>query len=688
MRVPIAWLRDYLPAVPESGAALDAFCNGLTMAGLEVEEVLPDTPTGPTLFTKITPNRGDWASLYGTAREAAAVDPDLQLLPLPQPPTDRGDASALCSVTIEDPDNCHRFHALILRGVRVGATPEWMQERLSAALGERYRMINNVADITNYVMLETGQPLHAFDLATIPDGKIVVRQARPDESLVTLDGGEYALPEGTLCICDHEKPISIAGIMGGRATEITDSTVDILLETAHFDPYCIRRTAKKTLRSEASYRFERTVDPELVPTAGWRAARLITELCGGTIVGAVDTVARPTPRRVVLARMDRIRALLGADVDRDAAVAGLERLGISVERSAGALECLIPSWRPDLSIEDDIAEEVARIALGYANLPEKLSPPPGERGSDTPRMVFIDRVRAALVNAGLQEAVSHSLVAPESHLAGTDPDRIVRLRNPMAPEYSQLRTSLLPNLLAIASRANREGLRDLALFEVGTVSLWDDGAIVEPLRIAGTLAGSMVANLWSIRPDALPADFASTRGVVDELLRALGLVAAYTPSVEPIAHPYRTAQLTIDGERVGWIGELSEATAEARETPRRTVVFDLDGDALSRLAGSARMGYAPLPRFPAVTRDLAPVFEKTVPFARIDAAARSAAGPSLESLRLTDVYDGANVGEGHRSLTLRFVFRSATATLTDGEVEEALRAVRAALTALGGVLRG
>ena len=375
MRIPLSWLNDYIAV---SGDEQEAVADALTMAGLEVEETL-ETPFGKVWYTKITPNRGDWASVYGTARELAAIYPSKKLKPLfakpdlpPALPTPSGSAKGV-SIRIDDSANCHRFRATVIKNVKIGPTPQWIQDRLTAALGDRYRMINNVADITNYVMLELGQPLHAFDLDTIPNGEIVVRQALPGEKLVTLDGTEHELPQGTLCICDREKAISIAGIMGGKETEITEGTNNVLLETAHFDPFCVRRTAKKVVRSEASYRFERYVDPNLVAIAGDRAAQLIVEHCGGEIVGVSEAVAQPIPKRRFMARLDRVRALLGVDVDRDAAIAALTRLGLEVEQSAGALDCLIPAWRPDLTIEDDIAEEVGRIALGYANIPEKIA---------------------------------------------------------------------------------------------------------------------------------------------------------------------------------------------------------------------------------------------------------------------------------------------------------------------------
>ena len=688
MKIPVAWLREYID-VPEETTALEAFADALTMAGLEVEEILA-TSVGPTFYTKVTPNRGDWASVYGTAREAAAVFPQSKLKAL-----NAGEmvpsAEMTAKVTVEDAEGCPRYAAKIIRGVKIGPAPDWIQQRLSAALGEKYKTINNVVDITNYVMLELGQPLHAFDLDTLAGGQIVVRQARDGEKVTTLDGTERLLGPGVLAICDAENPIAVAGIMGGGPTEITDKTVNILLESAHFDAGSIRRTSKRlNLATEASYRYERFVDPALVPIAAERAARLILETAGGTATpGLIDVAAKPKPPMRIVARVARIRRLLGADVDRDAMVEGLERLGLSVERSAGALDVVVPSWRPDLTIEDDIAEEVGRIALGYANLPETL-PPVMTGGKDSPRGLFTTKAREALLRAGLQDALTHSLVAPSPLATPDEADHRVTIRAALSPELSSLRTSLVPNLLSIVARAHASGLRDSAVFEIGPIYRREgEGVYAEPLRITGVLAGSAMPQAWSIKPDALTLDFYFAKGVVEDLLRAFSIKdATFAPGTHPITHPGRTATVSVGGEPIGIVAELSQATVESGDLPRRTYIFDLDGDAITRLSGEAKAGYTPLPRYPAVTRDLAPVFAVSVPYADIEKAASDAAGPLLESLRLTDVYTGANLGEGKKSPTLRLTFRSATGTLKDAEVEAALGGIREALTALGGELRG
>jgi phenylalanyl-tRNA synthetase beta chain len=668
MRIPLTWLNDYI-TVPD--AEQESVADALTMAGLEVEETF-QTPQGVVWFVKITPNRGDWSSVYGTAREIAAMDAKFTLAPRVAGLVAQKKADAPpVSVTIEDPQNCSRFMATVIRGVKIGETPQWLQDRLTAALGDRYRMINNVADITNYVMLELGQPLHAFDFDTIPNGEIVVRQAKEGEKLVTLDGSEHTLPTGTLAICDNTRAISIAGIMGGKETEITDATTTVLLETAHFDPYCIRRTAKKTMRSEASYRFERYVDPELVAIAGARAAKMIVEICGGEIVAVVDEHPRPAKKVRFTVRMDKVRNLLGADVDRDAAINALERLGVSVARSAGAMDCLIPSWRPDLVAEEDIAEEIGRIALGYANLPETIPPLVTTGGRDSERGRFTQHLREILAGLGLQEVLTHSLVS----------EGVVKLRSPRAPEYACMRDALLPNHFVIARSALKSGIRDMAFYEVGSIYLRSGDMFTEPLRLSGLAAGTQ---------DNTPADFAFVKGIVESLLSVLNLPnATFTSNTNhPIAHPYRTANVAINGVEIGVLGELGEVTITENDLPKRTCFFDLDGEALLTLSSEARKIYQPISGFPSATRDMAPVFATSTPYASIENAIRTATTSLCESFALIDIYTGTGLEPNTHALTLRFTLRGQDRTITSEEIDGELARVRVALKEIGGVFRG
>lgn len=699
MKVPLSWLQEFIP-VPTDGAAFDGFCDALTMAGLEVEEILD----GPTLYTKVTPNRGDWASILGTAREAAAINPELTVTTPAGVSLTSG--AGPVAVTINDPDACPRYAATVIRGVKIGPAPEWMQQRLTQALGDKYKPVNNIVDITNYVMLELGQPLHAFDLATISGGQIIVRRATPAERLKTLDGEERNLTAAPLCICDANQPVAIAGIMGGLDTEITDSTTDILLESAHFEPITIRRGSKALgLASEASYRFERFVDPNLVMQASARAASLILEIAGGTIDGpTTDVIAKAHVPTRVLARMDRIRRLLGVDVDRDQAVAALKRLGIDAERSAGALDCLIPSFRPDITIEEDIAEEVGRIALGYDKLPETVPPVTTGRGINAPGAAFATKVRTILTGLGLQDIVGHSLTSPETAWTQTEQDELVAIRNPMAPQYSSLRTSLFATLLPTASRAVDSGIRDFGIFELGSVYRRNgDGDYTEPRHLSMVLAGALTAGMWGVKPGTVPVDVYYAKGIVEHLLSGLGMSnISVKPASHILGHPYRTAEVSAGGKVVGYFGEVrSGLSLPARDSetgqiyntaenlPSRSVFIDLCADSLMELQGTSgsSSGYTALSRFPAVSRDIAPVVPLTTNYADIQAAIVAAGGEYLRSAELIDLYAGQGIPDGHHAPTVRLVFQAADRTLTSAEVDVAMSAVRSACEACGAQFR-
>ncbi len=699
MKVPISWLKEFIP-VPTEGKAFADFCDALTMAGLEVEEILD----GPTLYTKVTPNRGDWASILGTAREAAAIDAGLTIsLPRVTPLTT---GNGPVSVSISDPDACPRYAATVIRGVTVGPAPDWMQERLTQALGDKYKPVNNIVDITNYVMLELGQPLHAFDLATIGGGQIVVRRAAADEQIKTLDGEERRLTAQPLCICDASHPVAIAGIMGGLETEITAGTTDILLESAHFDPITIRRGSKSLgLASEASYRFERFVDPNLVMQASARAAALILEIAGGVIDGpTTDVIAKPHVPTRVLARMDRIRRLLGVDIDRDDAVAALKRLGIDAERSAGALDCLVPSFRPDIAIEEDIAEEVGRIALGYDKLPETVPPVTTGRGINAPGAEFAAKVRTILTGLGLQDIVGHSLTSPETAWTEAEQASMVAIRNPMAPQYSSLRTSLFATLLPTAARAVDSGIRDFGIFELGSVyRRASDNGFTEPRHLSIILAGTLTAGMWGVKPGTVPVDVYFAKGIVEHLVRCLGIgEITVSPASHLLGHPYRTAAVHAADKVIGYFGEMrSGLSLPARDSdtgqiyntaenlPSRSVFIDLCADSLMELQGTTGTagGYIAISRFPPVTRDIAPIVPLTTAFADIKDAIVAAGGEHLRSAELTDLYAGQGIPEGHHAPTVRIVFQAADRTLTSAEVDIAMTAIRSACEARGAQFR-
>ncbi len=671
MKLPIEWITEYAPVNASAADIADA----LTMAGLEVEAA-DETQHGTVLDIKVTPNRGDCLSVIGVARElAAAYGVTLRNGPSvlsseDEPP----DAAAYTGVEIEDPELCPRYAARIVEGVRHGESPEWMQARLIAA---GMRPIGGIVDVTNYVMLETGQPLHAFDYDTLVERRIVVRRAREGETLETLDGVLRPLDTGMLVIADGARPVALAGIMGGAETEITRRTSTLLLESAHFDWRSVRRTARRLgLTTEASYRFERVVDPEGVVTAADRACALMAELgIGQPVSGVVDLYPGKRPVRVLTLRNDRVMGLLGYPVDCDEMVGALSRLGCSLtEEHPGVFRVSVPSWRPDLLREVDLVEEAGRV-LGYERIPENLPAGTTTQGKDTDRARFLDGLRSRLAGAGLQEVIGHSLM-PESPF--DDPgtaDRRIRIRNALSDELSGLRRSLVPGLLEALDRNARRGQGPLALFEVGNVFL-ARGASEHDERpsLGAVVCGPLTVRSWHPTANAESPMYV-VRGLADLVAATLGLSFSVRPCDDPRFHPGRRAALIVGDEAVGAVGELHPDLAGRLHVRERVGALELDCDVLARHCGESAP-FVPPSAFPAITRDLAPRVPKEVPYAEVRHAVCSAAGQLLEDLTLVDVYSGDRLPEGLRSLTLSLTLRSPSRTLAEDDAERVLATVR------------
>ena len=674
MKLPIEWLREFV----ETPLGDDALADKLTMAGLEVEETTP-SEDGPVYHTKITANRGDWASMVGTAREAAAaLNLPLKWSPAPLP-DEKADIERWVGVRVEDPVLCPRFTGKLIRNIVFKPSPEWMQKRLLAV---GMRPINIVVDITNYVMLELGQPLHAYDYATLPEGQIIVRPGRAGETLKTLDGIERALTPEMLAICDQNKPIGLAGIMGGADTEVSETTQHIFLESAHFDAGSIRRTSKAlNLSTEASYRFERTVDPELAPIALERACDLLAELAGGEVVlGRIDLYPQTVRERVISLRPSRTNAILGTELDEAAIVGSLRRLGLAVDASHEPLSVSVPTFRPDLVKEIDLIEEVGRM-IGYETLPETLPAARGAGGGDAPQGRLAAQLRTLLIGFGFSEALTHSLAAPSPFDDPREESRRVAIRQALSSELSGLRQSLIPNLLDVLARNLRQRQPSVQMFEVGKV--FDrgeaEGEYVESRRVAGVLTGP---NL----------DFFSAKGVAESLGAALSLPSlAFAAESRPQMHPGRCAVISLSGKIVGYVAELDPDAVKAHldvpATAGRVAVFELDADALLAYTEQVRR-YQTLPRFPAVSRDIAVVVDAATPYALLETTAREAADSALtETISLQSVYTGERVAAGKKSVALRLTFRAIDKTLTDAEIDAQMAAVEALLIERAGAER-
>ncbi len=663
------------------------------------------------LELEITPNRPDCLSVYGVARELHAISG----APLgPEPwaadpePTGEGEAFDYASVTVEVPELCPRFTARVFTGIEVGPSPLWLKQRLAAA-GQR--PINNVVDITNYVMLLTGQPLHSFDLDKVPGGEVIVRSAREGERITTLDDVERALDTDAVLVCDREQATGIAGIMGGQISEVSETTTRVLLEAANWDGTNILSTSGKLgLRSEASTRFEKGLHPDLTMRGQILASRLLVDLCGAELVpGTIDVDARLTrmEQLSVELRMDRARQLLGMEIDPGLGRTYLERLGYGVEEAGETLTVAVPADRHfDTTREVDLIEEVGRVHGIDEHLPATLPSRPAGAGGLSREQRLLRVAEDAIRDAGLDEAITWSFVAPGAAEAlGGPPEPGIVVHNPLSEDQSVMRTELIGGLLAAASYNLARGAGRVALFESGRAYLPqtppEQGSVLdgrfagnrpaparEPHRLAAIVCGPLLEPDWRSGADGVPsADFYAGKGLVELLCTALGVEARFAPVERPFLYPGRAAEVLVGDRSAGWVGELHPRLSTERDLPP-TVAFELDAGALIDASSRGRETYQDLTSYPAVLEDLAVVVDAGVSADSLIAAARAAGGELLGSVSVFDVYEGPQVGEGKRSLALRLEFRSPDRTLTDEDVAGPRAAIIAALGELGGELRG
>jgi len=647
------------------------------------------------LALEITPNRPDCLSVAGVAREIGAILEHAATVPAQTPVEDGVAAAEQCSVSIEDPDLCSRYCARIIRGVKVGPSPAWLAEKVASAGA---RSINNIVDITNYVMFELGQPLHAFDLATLKtdsEGRaaIIVRRAHEGEHLTTLDGADRNLTPSMLTICDSRGPVALAGVMGGSDTEVSDSTVDILLESACFDPESVSRTSRSLgLISEASLRFERTVDRTACVSAVDRAAALMAELGGGAVApGVVDIYPRAAIPHALTLRMARLRQVLGVEITAEESSTILGRLGCFVEQHPDRLEVVVPSFRPDLEREIDLVEEVLRI-WGMERVEPTLPSGRGRAGALTPAQKWRDRLGTTLRATGLNETMTYAFSGSgdleRCNMQLSESELLVEVLNPMSGEQSVLRRTLLPGLLRSVSYNQRRGVPDVHLYEMGSAFVTAQGRKQPKQRtiVAAVLAGSWHPAAWN---DPAPEiGFFDGKGILEVLAREMALQKFKVRAAElPWLQPGRAAEVLIGGDVVGWLGEVHPTVLDRFEADAPVTAFELDADKLVRAAKAARPFVDP-PRFPAVELDIAIVVPEDVSAERVANALMSAGGKLLDSARLFDVYRGKGVESGKKSMAFALSYRAADRTLTAEEVEGAHdKVVRKVLGAVGGELR-
>ena len=623
--------------------------------------------TDAVLDIEVTPNRPDFLSVLGIAREVSAATGT----PLSPPDTDVKEdaepAEGVATLEVADLERCPRYLARIVRDVRHVPSPIAAQARLFAA---GMRPISAVVDATNYAMLEIGQPLHPFDLALLKGPGIVVRRAVAGETLVTLDGVERAFTEDDLLICDAERPVGVAGVMGGELAEVSEQTSDLLLEAAWFERGGVQRTRRRIgLSTEASIRFERGVDPEAAPTGADRACRLMSEWCGARVLRGVVEVGGPPPRRRIELRAPRASALIGYAVKNVDAVEVFERLGIGTETvDEDTILVEIPGYRVDLEREVDLIEEVVRVQ-GYERVGSTL-PPIARPGGLPAAYGFRTRVRDALRRAGLREVRQIPFVS-EADLRMVGDDDAIRVTNPLQADDGWLRTRLIPGMLKVVRHNAYRHVRSVAVFEVDTVFRMRDGRPDERPKAAFALNGNADPG-WA--RDDRPFDVFDAKGVVEAVMAELGISWTLGDPVGRPFHPGRSGAIMVGEQRLGVLGEIHPRVADRLGLTGRVAVAELEVEALMRLARPVS-GVEDVPRFPPVRRDLAFTVDASIPAGRVRSALEDAAGEIVGSVLLFDVFEGPPLPEGTKSLAYSVDFRVPDRTLTDEEVDGAVDAI-------------
>ncbi len=671
--------------LPDSGPRR---AGAVPRPGTSLADVLPIAMDVVEL--EITPNRPDCLGVYGVARELhAATGADLAQAPWSEDVGSQGPV-AEASVTVECPDLCPRFTARVFENVTIGPSPTWLKARLSAA---GMRTINNVVDITNYAMLLTGQPLHAFDLDRVAGARLTVRRAKEGEQVQTLDGQARTLDGEMVVIDDAEGPTSIAGLMGGARSEVEPDTTRVLLEVATWSGPNIHRSSWALgLRSEASGRFEKGLQPEQCMHAQAIATRLMIELCGADVApGTIDVGWEAPPAQAIRLREGRVRAILGVAVSVQRQAEILRALDFATEPVKDGLEVSVPALRrDDVTREIDLIEEVARID-GLESLPATL---PARRGA-AGRLTHAQRVRRAaedaMVGRGLHEIVGWSFTEPalldRLRLPAEDAmRRVVALENPLSEGQSIMRPTLLGSLLDAARHNVSRNGPDIAIFESGTVyRASHEGPLAdEHHALAVLLSGSLAPRSWRVRPGQ--ADFFAAKALLDALLDRFHLDWSVEPTSWPFLHPGRSAAVLSGGETLGFLGELHPLVAGAWDL-ERTAAFAIDLGKVAALA-SPLLAFGAFGPFPALRQDLAVTLPVSVAAGEVLERVRATAGETLDDVSVFDVYTGAQVGEGRRSLALALSFRALDRTLTDEDIAPVRERIVAALGEIGGELRG
>ncbi len=705
LRVPCAMVGAKLPGdfkikkaklrgVPSNGMLASASELGLAESSEGLMELPVDAPVGQnfrdylqlddvTIELGLTPNRGDCLSIAGIARETGVLNHADVKWPVCEPVTASVDDALAVSVAASEA--CPRYLGRVIRGVNVAAeTPLWMQERLRRS---GIRSLSAVVDVTNYVLLELGQPMHAFDLAKI-NGGIRVRMATAGEKLKLLNDTEVSLDGETLVIADQQTPLAMAGVMGGADTAVGDATQDIFLESAFFSPSAIAGRARSYgLHTDSSHRFERGVSPEMATQAMERATALLLEIVGGSagpVTEVVSATDLPKAQSVSL-RHSRVERVLGTQVPRETIDEILRRLDMRVEANVEGWLVTAPAFRFDISIEEDLIEEIGRI-IGYSNLPS-IRPQGSLRMGERPEAKLgKPDLAAVLVERGYQEAITYTFVEPKMQQL-LDPQREpIALANPISADMSVMRTTIWAGLLpALQHNLNRQQGR-VRLFEYGMRFLPQvEGAVQQDNVLAGVAYGSVLPEQWAAAEEKL--DFFDVKGDVEALLAVTGRAAdfAFRAESHPALHPGQSARISLDGKDVGWIGALHPSLESQLGLSGQTFLFEIESSAL--LSGTVAK-FSEISKFPAIRRDIALVLERDIPASQVLEAARKAAPDTLQNLKLFDLYEGEHIDSGRKSLALGLTLQAQSRTLTDDEVDSAIgRIVTTLANELGAALR-
>ncbi len=674
MKASIKWLKEFVDFSLTPAETADA----LTMAGLEVEDIVPNSQDEGDYILEIsvTPNRPDCLSIMGIAREISAI---LKLPFNDYPVKIENEEGVRPLIEIADSNLCSRYSSRIINGIEVRPSPEWISKRLES---HGFRPTNNIVDITNYVLLEMGHPMHAFDLNKLDGGRIVVKTAGSENKFRTLDNTDRTLTRDMLLIWDSKKPVAIAGIMGGLNTEVTPSTTGILIESAHFNPVSIRRTSKAlNLVSESSYRFERGADIKRITHTLDRVTQLIVKNAGGETTKTTDIYIKPIKPKPISLKLRKTGHVLGADISPASVQKILTRLGFETKMAAERITVTPPSFRHDIQSDIDVIEEIARL-YGYDKLPSTLPKITMQPISKNIRWNFVKKLKDSLCKSGYYEVINYSFLNPtvldKLKLSPRDNRRnLIKIRNPLKKEDEALRTTLIPALLDNIRLNLNRGEKSLRFFEVSSV-FFDltekDGNKEQKLpeeiiKMAAIYLKDNNPFLWQSRHDG----FYDLKGLLENLLTDLGLKNysfLQDPSLtEPYFHPGKSCVIKIDGNVAAVMGALHPDVAQSFDVPSETYILEADIDTISSSVPS-KVTFRPLPKYPYIERDIAIVVSNSITTAKAEKTIRNINSDLIESIRLFDVYTGKHIPEGKKSLAFSIRYRGGDRTLTDNEVNE------------------